>query len=97
MWGNDVILGDLVEAVSDDLLEIIEEQGKEGQVQMVKFSNAKEGSQEEKKILTALDLMGEVIAGRCQLKLKENKEANLISEKEYLKVRETEKFGNFLG
>ena len=32
--------------------------------------------------------MGEVIAAQCQLKLKENQEANLTTEKEILKVEE---------
>ena len=46
---NDVLMGDLVEAIADDLLEINEEQGKEGQVQMVKFSDEKERSQKRRK------------------------------------------------
>ena len=37
-------MGDLVAEISDDLLEIIEEPEKEGQVQMVKFSGENDRS-----------------------------------------------------
>ena len=85
---DDVLMGDLVGAVADDLLGINEEREKKGPLQMVKFSDEKERSQEEKNILTALSFVGEVILGKCQLKFKENQESNLITEKSIFEVRE---------
>ena len=55
-------MGDLVEVVPDDLLGINEGREKEGQVQMVEFSDAKETSQESNRILAELDFAEEVIA-----------------------------------
>ena len=40
--GNDVLMGDVVEVVADDLLGLNEEQGKEGQVQMENFRGESE-------------------------------------------------------
>ena len=59
----DVLMGDLIEVVADDFLGINEEPEKERHVEMVKFSDENERSQEEKKILTALALTEEVIGG----------------------------------
>ena len=56
--GDDVIMGDLVDAVSNDLLEIGGEPGKEGQVRMVKFRGVSGGNQAERKILMAFSPMG---------------------------------------
>ena len=52
-------MGGLVEAVSDDLLEISEAPEKEGHGQMVEFCDENKRSKEEKEILTALSFMGE--------------------------------------
>ena len=82
--------GDFVEAVSNDLLEIGGELEKEGLVQMGKYRRGGGRIQEEKKISTAMALMEKVIAGRCRLKLKENREANLI-KKASLEAQETNK------
>ena len=65
---NDFIMVDLVDVVDDERLGIREEQ-----VQMVKFQRGEDRSREEKKVLTALAPMEEVIAGQCQLKLNEIK------------------------
>ena len=56
--GEDFIMDDLVDVVEDEQLGIREEQ-----VQMVKFQGWKERSQEAKKILMWLALMGAVIEG----------------------------------
>ena len=66
-------MGDLVEVVPDDLLGINEGREKEGQVQMVEFSDAKETSQESNRILAELDFAEEVIANWFRLKSKEIK------------------------
>ena len=58
---------------------------------MAKCQCGKARSREEKKVLIALALAGEVISGQCQLKLKENQDANSIIETTVLKVRETNK------
>ena len=68
---NDFLMWDLVGAVSGDLLEINEASGKEGKVQMVKFRGESGRNKEEKNILTALALMGEVISDQCHIKWKE--------------------------
>ena len=60
-------------------------------MQIVKFQREKERSREEKKVLTALAFMEEVIADQCQFKLKENQEANPITESDVLKVQEANK------
>ena len=70
----------------DERLEI-----REGQVQIVKFQGEKGRSREEQKVLTALDFAGEVIAAQCELKLKDNQEANLIAETDVSKAQETNK------
>ena len=72
-------MGDLVDVVADELLEINEEPKQEEQVQMVKFIDEKERNLEGKKILMALAFTGEIIDGECNLKLKENQESNLLT------------------
>ena len=42
-------------------------------------------------------LLGEVISDQRQQKMKENKDANRITEVEVLKINETSKFVNFIG
>ena len=84
--GDDFVLGDLVDVVEDGRLEI-----REVQVEIAKFQGEKERSREEKKVLTALAFTGEVGAGKCQLKLGENQEANSITETAVLKVPRTNK------
>ena len=44
-----------------------------------------------KQDLTALALFGEIIVGQCQLTLKENQEANQLTELATLKINETAK------
>ena len=61
-------MDDLVDVVDDGRLAIREEQ-----VKMVQFQGEKERIQEGKRVLTALDLMGKVIAEQCQLNLKKIK------------------------
>ena len=56
--GGDVIMDDLVGAAPGDLLEIGDESEEEGHVQMAKCNGKSERIQEAKKILTALDFMG---------------------------------------
>ena len=63
-------MDDLVGIVEDGRLEIREEK-----VQIVKFQGGKGRCQEEEQVPTALAFTEEVIAGKCQLKLKENQEA----------------------
>ena len=47
--------------------------------------------EEEKHVLSPLSLFGEIIAGQFQQKLKENQDANRITELATLKLRETNK------
>ena len=79
-------MGDLVDVVAVDLLELREERA-----QIAKPHDEKDRSQEEKKVLTALDFMGEVIAGQCQLKLKGGQEVDAITETAVLEVQEANK------
>ena len=73
MWGvEDFIMDDLVDVVEDGRLGIRGEQ-----VQMAEFQGGKERSLEEEAVLTALALMGEVIAGQCQLELQENQDRGI--------------------
>ena len=58
---------------------------------MVKFSDENERSQSETKILTALAFMEEVIANKCQLKLKANLEAHPTAEKAISEAQDTNK------
>ena len=53
-------------------------------------TNGKE-NEEEKQVLAALALFGEIIAGQCQLKWKENKDANQLTETSTLKINEINK------
>ena len=85
-------MDDLVGVVEDERHEIREEQA-----QMVKFQGEKERSQEEKKVLIAFAHMGEVILGQCRLKLKENQDANSITETAVLKRKNRIKVGTFIG
>ena len=62
---DDVLMGDLVGAVADDLLGINEEREKKGPLQMVKFSDEKERSKEEQKILMSLDFTGSNCGGNA--------------------------------
>ena len=57
--GDDVIMDDLVDVVPGDLIEIGDESGKAGQVQMVKCKCKSGRIQEEAKILMALSPMGD--------------------------------------
>ena len=62
---------------------------REEQVQMVKSRGEQERSQSEKNVLTAFGIMGEFIAGQRHLKLKENQDANSITESAVLNLIET--------
>ena len=48
----------------------------------------KQEMNEERKVLMELALMGELILDQCRLKLKENQDADLITEVAVLKVNE---------
>ena len=78
-------MGDLVDVVEDGRLEIREEQ-----VQMVKFQDKRERSQEEKNALMSFPLMVEVIAGQRHLKLKDNPDVG-YTETAVSKAEETNK------
>ena len=83
---------DLVDAVADELLEINEEQKGRPCANSGIYRRKREKSRrEERKILTALAFMGEVISGEFHLRLKENQELNFLTEKSVLKVQETNK------
>ena len=58
---------------------------------MVQFIDEAARSQEEKKILTALAFMGEVIAGKCQIKLEESQDLDFLTEKSARGAQETNK------
>ena len=47
--------------------------------------------EEEKHVLEEFALFGEIIAGQCQQKLKENQDPNRITELETLKINATNK------
>ena len=49
-------------------------------MEIAKLRDEKERSQAEKNVLTALDVMEEVIAGRRQLKLKGDQQSNPITD-----------------
>ena len=72
-------MGDLVGAVSNDLLEISGESGIEGQVQMVKYRGGNERNREGD--FNGVGIHGEVIADKRRLKLEGNREADLTSQK----------------
>ena len=55
---SDVVMGDLIEIVAGELLELREEQ-----LQIAKLRDQKGGSQEEKKVLTALAFMWVGVCG----------------------------------
>ena len=55
--GDDVIMGDSVDAISNDLLPIGGGPGKEGRFQMAKYRGESERTQEEKNILISLALI----------------------------------------
>ena len=84
-------MSDLVDAVSDDLLEIFSGGSEEGLVQMAKYMGGNGRNPEEKKILTELGIMEAVISNHRHVKLKENQEANLITKSAILKAQETNK------
>ena len=64
---------------------------KEGHVQMAKYRCVSGGDQGGGVFLTALDFAEEVIASQRRLKLKENREPNLIAQKEILEAQGTSK------
>ena len=91
LGGDDVVMGDLVEAVSGDLLKIGRGSGEEGHVQIAKYNfGSGRNQEEEKKIRTALAFAEAVIAHQRHLKLKGNQEENLIM-KSILKSQEANK------
>ena len=57
------------------------------QVQLVK----KQEEEEEKQVLAALSLFEGIIADQCRKKLKENQDANRITEMAILKINESDK------
>ena len=65
----------------DDCMELREEQ-----VQMIK-----KGEEEEKKVLAALALFGEIVVGQCQAKRKENQDAKQLTETATMEINETNK------
>ena len=83
MGGGGVItIGDIDGVVGDGRLEFREEQA-----QCVR----KKGSEEEQQVLAALAFLEEVISDQCRLKLKENQDADLITEPAVLGINETNK------
>ena len=61
---------------------------REEQAEVVRKKGEEE---EEKQVLAALALFGEIIADQCQQKLKGNQDVNRIAEMETLKINETAK------
>ena len=80
--GGIINIEDIDGVVGEDRLELREEQ-----VQCLR----KKGNEEERHVLTALALLGEVISDQCQKKLKENQDAGRITEVAVLGINESGK------
>ena len=82
-WGGVIIIDEIDGVVGDGRLEFREEQAQCGR---------KKGNEEEEQhVLAALALLGEVITDQRQVELKENQDADLITDSAVLGINETNK------